>query len=69
MDSLKFLCEQTKAINSNLVVKTNGDTDLFNKKLYAVYLNNIKLTPFYSVKEWSFQKLHSCESIRKLIYK
>jgi len=61
MNSLKDLREYVKNINKNLTVKTNGDMDLFNKKLYAVFSGHDKLTPFYSVKEWSGFKLISVD--------
>lgn len=61
MDSLKDLRSYVKTINKDFTVKTIGDLDIFNKKLYAVYHNQQRLTPFYSVKEWSGFKLMKLE--------
>jgi plasmid rolling circle replication initiator protein Rep len=61
MNSLKDLRDLVKNINKNLTVKTNGDMDLFNKKLYAIFSGHNKLTPFYSVKEWNGFKLISVD--------
>jgi hypothetical protein len=69
MDSLKILREEVKRIDSWLTVKTIGDYDLFGNKLFAVYNNKGRLTPFYSVKEWSLQKFMVNAELRALILK
>ncbi len=58
MNSLKDLRYIVKSISDLMVVKTLGDTDHLNKKLYAVYNRSGKrLSPFYSVREWTNYRL------------
>lgn len=63
MDSLKVLRDTIKRLDSGLTVKTMGDYDLFGNKLFAIYSKKERLSPFYSVKEWSLQKIMSSSPI------
>jgi len=58
MQSLKDLRQVTKNTGHNIIFKTIGDTcAITNKKLYAMYLNGERLSPFYTVKEWDLHKI------------
>ena len=49
--------EQLKGKGLKFTLKTNGDFDLFGKKLYAIYENGGRVSPFYSANEWDGWKI------------
>ena len=49
--------ERLKGKKLKFTLKTNGDFDLFGKKLYAIYESGERISPFYSANEWDGWKI------------
>ena len=54
---IKYITERLKGKNLKFTLKTNGDFDLFGKKLYAIYESGERVSPFYSANEWDGWKI------------